>query len=239
MANGNIKPVLPPKYVNIPAGIIYDDSLPVAERFTYMKLRGLAWNSKGILEIDWNDVLEILEKPRTTIYRHLARLALSGWLRFNSTHRRVLQVYFTGPGEVSESSHFRTSLNEDVNLSDSNANDPLRDNDLNSGGIVPWMGQSSQKWDNGNGWHELIDDEMAELLTRVGVYKDKFRTVVESGWKPGQIRILAETVLQELGPGKGGGVLLYRLKNTPPPQTDEERRAAYVEDLQKYRVDRA
>ena len=231
------RPTIPPKFINIPAGIAYRRDLPASVILTYIQLRGLAWDSKGALKVDWNDLFYILGKPRTTIYRHLAKLASSNWLRFNSTHRRLLVVYFSGPGEFPESSHFATALNEDDNQTDS-INLENHHTSIDKPKVhaqkIPQMGQSCQKWDNDNGWHPIIDDELAELLDRVGVYRDKFADVAAAGWTMDQIRTLSLSVLTELGPGKGGGVLLYRLKNTPPPQTEAEQRAGYAESLRKY-----
>lgn len=224
------KPTIPPKYINVPAAVAFQKKLPPAVILTYLQIRGLAWDSKGVFEADWDDIFEILGKPRTTIYRHLARLASSGWLRFNSTHRRVLMVYFSGSGDTPESSHFATSLNEDVNLTESESIDHPPVNKLNT---VPWMGQTSHNRDNGNGWHAAIDAELEDLLLRVGVYRDKFSDVAAAGWQGDQIRRLAETVLQDLGPGNGGGVFLYRLKNATPPETDEDRRYGYADDLKR------
>ena len=75
----------------------------------------------------------------------------------------------------------------------------------------------------------MIDDDLADLLDRVGVYRDKFPTVAESGWLPEQIETLAEKVLNELGPGEGGAVFIWRLFNLPKPPTEEEHRRRYLE----------
>ena len=87
----------------------------------------------------------------------------------------------------------------------------------------------SRNLDSNNGWHEVIDDDLADLLDRVGVYREKFKAVAESGWLPEQIQKLAEIVLDERGPGEGGAVFIWRLFNLPKPPTDHERRRKYIE----------
>jgi len=86
----------------------------------------------------------------------------------------------------------------------------------------------SKNLDSSNGWHEVIGDDLAELLDRVGVYREKFIDVASSGWQPWQLSKLAETVLEELGAGNGGGVFLYRLINRKPPESEEDYRMRYI-----------
>ena len=222
------RPLLPPTYINVPAGIVYDKRISPVVLHTYVQIRGMAWGNEDneTPELSVQKLIEITGKSRATIYGHLAILRDSGWLLFSSAHHSGLTVRF-----ISNAVHDLTlsrnldSLNEDVNLTDLSLTKIIKHppvNQKNRADSVQISGQESKNLDRNNGWHDVIDADLEDLLTRVGVYKDKFNAIADSGWTPWQIEKLAETVLNELGPGQGGGVFIWRFENLPAPQTAEQ-----------------
>lgn len=139
--------------------------------------------------------------------------------------------------ESHENSYPSESVNEEISNPLQNSELlPPPDRSIKSRGLsksrnIPTNEKVSQ---NNNGWHEVIDPALEELLTQVGVFPTAFKTVAESGWTTEQIFTLARNILDEKGPGKGGGILLYRLQNFKPPETDEEKRRNYAEDLKRF-----
>lgn len=227
------RPLVPPHYINVPVGIVYDPDIPPQVLATYIQIRGTAWGEDDTPEISVKKLMELTGKSRATIYGHLAILRIRGWLLFASAHHSGLTVRF-----LSDAAHDALlsknldSLNEDVNLTDLSLTKIIKHppvNQKNRAERVQKSGQVSRNLDSNNGWHEVIDDDLADLLDRVGVYRDKFPTVAESGWLPEQIETLAEKVLNELGPGEGGAVFIWRLFNLPKPPTEEEHRRRYLE----------
>ncbi len=220
---------LPPRYINLPAALVYDHSIKPVVRDTYVLLRGLAWkNQTETPEMSWDELVEITGKPVSTLYAHLAALRDRGWLLFSRAGTGMIIVRF-----LDINSEKSESLNEDVNLIDSvnSENHHPTDESFNNGENFRKIRKILKNQKNSvssNGWHEAIDDDLAELLDRIGVYREKFLDVATSGWAPWQLRKLAETVLDELGPGNGGGVFLYRLINRKPPQSEADYRRAYV-----------
>lgn len=122
------KPILPPRYVNVPAGPVYDEDLPDGVLRTYVQLRGLAWGKERMEHVTVKEIMEVTGKSRSTIYGHLGVLRDRGWLLFNSAHYSWLTVEFSGGSghegdksvdkpvdkPVDNLSRFLDSLNEEV-----------------------------------------------------------------------------------------------------------------------------
>jgi len=224
------RPLVPPHYINVPVGIVYDKDIPPQVLATYIQIRGTAWGEDETPEISVNKLMELTGKSRSTIYGHLGILRDSGWLLFSSTHHAGLTVRFISDAARDALSKNLDSLNEDgltdLTLTRIIKHPPV--NQKNRAESVQKSGQVSKNLDSNNGWHAVIDDELAELLDRLGVYRDKFVDVAAAGWSTWQLTQLALQVLDELGPGNGGGVYLYRLINRKPPESDEDYRRSYV-----------
>jgi len=224
------RPLVPPHYINVPVGIVYDKDIPPQVLATYIQIRGTAWGEDETPEISVKKLMELTGKSRSTIYGHLGILRDSGWLLFNSTHHAGLTVRFISDAARDALSKNLDSLNEDV-LTDITLTKIIKHppvNQFKRANTVQKSGQESEILDSNNGWHGKIDADLEDLLDRVGVYRDKFKAVADSGWNPEQIQKLAEIVLDELGPGRGGGVFLYRLINREPPKTEANLRRRYV-----------
>ena len=219
------RPLVPPDYVNVPAALVYDHSIKPVVRDTYALLKGLAWGRTETPEMSWEEMFEITGKPVSTLYAHLAVLRDRGWLLFSRAGTGMIIVRFLDP--ISEKSEL---LNEEVLTDSINSEHPLPNESLTAGKFrkIRKILKIQKNSENSNGWHEVINDDLADLLDRVGVYREKFKAVADSGWKAEQIKRLAEIVLDELGPGRGGGVFLYRLINRKPPLSEEEYRQSYV-----------
>lgn len=236
------RPLVPPHYINVPVGIVYDKTIPPQVLATYIQIRGTAWGEDETPEISVKKLMELTGKSRSTIYGHLGILRDSGWLLFNSTHHAGLTVRFISDAARDELSKNLDSLNEDgltdITLTKIIKHPPV--NQKNRANTVQKSGHVSKNLDSSNGGHAaplaslgdaktaIIDDELSDLLDRLGVYRDKFVDVAAAGWSTGQLKKLALQVLDELGPGNGGGVYLYRLINRKPPESDEDYRRSYV-----------
>jgi len=236
-----MRPLLPPRYVNCPVDLIFDLDIPAGIKETFLQLRGLAWDSNETPRMLWSDLTRITGKPQSTLYNHLADLRNRGWLLFSSAGKSFVIVVFRENGNLSQNLEL---VNEEVNLTDINLTRIVKhhpDNqDLKTAKTLSKtrIFTKNEKVISDNGWHGVIDPELEVLLRDVGVFPEKFKSVADSGWTPGQIRQLARQILEEKGPGKGGGILCHRLENFAPPVTDVERRAAYVKDLERYGVER-
>jgi len=238
------KPVLPPRYVNVPAGPAFDPELPDGVFRTYVQLRGLAWGKDRMDQVTVKEIMEVTGKSRSTIYGHLGILRDRGWLLFNSAHYSWLTVEFCGSGpdgekEMSEAvdkpvdnlSGNLDCLNEDVKeLKDSvgSVNLNLLPPDFKSlrGGVVRKSGQVSGNLDKNNGWHDTIDPHLAGLMERMGVFPQVYGQVAEAirrgDWTLEQVKDLAGEIL-DLGDSAGPGVFVFRLKNKIRKDSEAEK----------------
>jgi len=225
--------LIPPKYISVPVGIVYDTAISPVVRDTYLQLRGLAWGDSDdeTPEISVKKLCELTGKSRTTIYGHLAILRASGWLLFSSAHHSGLTVRFIADAEVHNLLSENPDLLNDDGLTDITLTKIIKHppvNKKNRAGSVRKSGQVSENPDSSNGWHEVIDAELEQLLEQIGVYRVKFLDVAASGWSTDQLKKLARAILQDFEAGKGGGVYIWRIMNTQPPETDEQYRQKYV-----------
>lgn len=226
------RPLLPPRYVNIPAGLVYDQRLSPAVRDTYIQLRGLAWGRTELYDVTMDSLIELTGKSRATIYGHLAILRDTGWLLFSSARFGGLTVRFITDAAQDDPSKNLDSLNEDDLI---NQDSPLLPDDSIRSHGVQKSGQKSRNLDrNPENWTDAIDSELAELLDRVGVFRAKFPQVTASGWPREALISLAREVLDSVGEGRGGAIYLYRLANRPRPMSEEEQRRKYHADLVKF-----
>lgn len=243
------KPVLPPKYVNVPAGPAYDPELPDGVFRTYVQLRGLAWGKDSLDDVTVKQIMEVTGKSRSTIYGHLGILRDRGWLLFNSAHYSRLTVVFSGSaysdGEkeyfetvdksVEKQSRFLDSLNEEVkelntvikqDLNSVKHHHPVNLNHL-SAESVQKSGQVSENLDRSrlNGWHDVIDPPMEGLLERLGVFVSVWPSIAEKvrggAWTLAQLKRLAEAILLDYG-AEGGGIFVYRVQNNIREKSAEE-----------------
>ncbi|MGI6259997.1 MAG: hypothetical protein ACOYKC_09095 [Anaerolineaceae bacterium] len=160
------RPVLPPKFVNVPVGPAYDPDLPDGVFRTYVQLRGLAWGKNRLDDVTIKEIMEVTGKSRSTIYGHLGILRDRGWLLFNSAHYSWLTVEFCGGDQngekqdeenvdkaVDKSSRFLDSLNEEVkrlntwSLNSDIKPPPDTNNLFNSAGVVQKSGLESENLD--------------------------------------------------------------------------------------------
>lgn len=79
------RPLLPPRYVNAPASLVYGD-LPRSIIVTGLRIWGLGWQHEykrtGRIPID--ALCELCGLSRTQLYEHLARLVATGVLRYTN-----------------------------------------------------------------------------------------------------------------------------------------------------------
>lgn len=246
------KPILPPRYVNVPAGPAYDPDLPDGVFRTYVQLRGLAWGKERLDEVTVKEIMEVTGKSRSTIYGHLGILRDRGWLLFSSAHYSRLTVLFSGSDQdgdkgsfegveitVDNQSRFLDSLNEEVkelkenDLKTVNNLPPVNLNPL-SAGIVQKSGQVSENLDNLNGWHDVIKPELVRKLDGLGVYRSLFGLIAEtvrSGeWTLEQVHALADELIAK-GGAAGPGVFVYRIRHGIKPESETDKAGKALDDF--------
>lgn len=88
------RPLLPPKFVAIPADIVYDTTMPAGVFRTYVQLRGLLWGKEEESEdFTIKELMEVTGLSRSALYGHLGILRDCGWLLSSSTHYSRITIY--------------------------------------------------------------------------------------------------------------------------------------------------
>lgn len=87
--------LLPEDGVNVPGEILYDKSLSVGLKTTWMQLRGLAWEDGETPMMTISALCEITGKCRATIYGHLGKLSDLGLLKWQPHGGGRLSVNFS------------------------------------------------------------------------------------------------------------------------------------------------
>ncbi len=97
------RPLLPPKFVAIPADIVYDTTLPAGVFRTYVQLRGLLWGKEDdSQDFSINELMEVTGLSRSALYGHLGILRDCGWLLSSSTHYSRITIYLHGGAQEAE-----------------------------------------------------------------------------------------------------------------------------------------
>lgn len=248
------RPLLPPKFVTVPADIVYDVSLPAGVFRTFVQLRGLLWGKEEeSQDFTIKELMEVTGLSRSALYGHLGILRSSGWLLSSSTHYSRITIYLHGGAQAAEetvdktvdktvdnlSRNLDSSIKEDVkdiehqdqcvNLPPDNLVKPREK-------VVQKSGQVSKNLDKNNGWHDVIDKPLEEKLERLGVFPQVYSQVAEavrSGkWTLEQVKELAGDVL-DLGDSAGPGVFVFRLKNRIRPETALEKQEKTLAEFRK------
>ena len=244
------RPLLPPKFVTVPADIVYDVSLPAGVFRTFVQLRGLLWGKEEeSQDFTIKELMEVTGLSRSALYGHLGILRSSGWLLSSSTHYSRITIYLHGGAQAAEetvdktvdksSRNLDSSIKEDVkdiehqdqcvNLPPDNLVKPREK-------VVQKSGQVSKNLDKNNGWHDVIDKPLEEKLERLGVFPQVYGKVAEavrSGkWTLEQVKELAGDVL-DLGDSAGPGVFVFRLKNRIRPETALEKQEKKLAEFRK------
>ena len=244
------RPLLPPKFVTVPAYIAYDKSLPAGVFRTFVQLRGLLWGKEEeSQDFTIKELMEVTGLSRSALYGHLGILRSSGWLLSSSTHYSRITIYLHGGAQAAEETVDKPVDNLSRNL-DSSIKEDVKDIEHQSQCInlppdifvnprekvVQKSGQVSKNLDKNNGWHDVIDKPLEEKLERLGVFPQVYGQVAEavrSGkWTLEQVKELAGDVL-DLGDSAGPGVFVFRLKNRIRPETALEKQEKKLAEFRK------
>ena len=244
------RPLLPPKFVTVPADIVYDVSLPAGVFRTFVQLRGLLWGKEEeSQDFTIKELMEVTGLSRSALYGHLGILRSSGWLLSSSTHYSRITIYLHGGAQAAEETVDKTVDNLSRNL-DSSIKEDVKDIEHQSQCInlppdifvkpretvVQKSGQVPKNLDKNNGWHDVIDKPLEEKLERLGVFPQVYGQVAEavrSGkWTLEQVKELAGDVL-DLGDSAGPGVFVFRLKNRIRPETALEKQEKKLAEFRK------
>ena len=234
------RPLLPPKFVTVPADIVYDVSLPAGVFRTFVQLRGLLWGKEEeSQDFTIKELMEVTGLSRSALYGHLGILRSSGWLLSSSTHYSRITIYLHGGAQAAEETVDKTVDNLSRNL-DSSIKEDVKDIEHQDQcvnlppdnlvkpreKVVQKSGQVSKNLDKNNGWHDVIDKPLEEKLERLGVFPQVYGQVAEavrSGkWTLEQVKELAGDVL-DLGDSAGPGVFVFRLKNNIRKDSEAEK----------------
>ena len=224
------RPLLPPKFVMVPADIVYDSTLPAGVFMTYVQLRGLLWGmEEESQDFTIKQLMEVTGLSRSALYGHLGILRSSGWLLSSSTHYSRITIYLHGGAQEAEETVDKPVDNLSRNL-DSSIKEEVKDieylnQDFNlppdylvnpRDEVVQKSGQVSKNLDRNNGWHDVIDHMLENKLERLGVFPQVYGQVAEAvrsgDWTLEQVKELADDIL-DLGDSAGPGVFVFRLKN--------------------------
>jgi len=162
--------LLPPDGVMVPSEILYDKSLSVGLKTTWMLLRGLAGEDGEMPIMSISTLCEVLGKSRTTIYRHLAEMSEIGLLRWQPQGIGKLAVEFRCCVEGQESQKWDSNS---LKLKAFNQREELLINpEAEVNGInVPKVGQSVPKTGQGG----ICEQESGQLpvdKTPAQVYRE-------------------------------------------------------------------
>lgn len=231
------KPLLPPSYVNVPAGILYSKDLPAAVIHTYCQLKGLGWGRNGFQEIPFKYLEEVTGKSRSTLYGHIGTLKTTGWLLFNTVHRTGLSIRFTQPGEGDEKagthvSRNLDSLNEEV-FNDFNVVEELPP-DLTDSSLRSEKSRNSDRQsrnlDTCEDGAKLFDlallKKLEDLAMWPGVVKAMEAIAARDGWTLEQLHLLADQLIRDKGMQSAGQLFTYRIKNKIKPKTAKDKAEA-------------
>jgi hypothetical protein len=231
------KPMLPPSYVNVPAGILYSKDLPAAVIHTYCQLKGLGWGRDGFQEIPFKYLEEVTGKSRSTLYGHIGTLKTKGWLLFNTIHRTGLSIWFTEPDEGDEKAGTHVSRNLDL-LNEEVFNDlsvveelhlDLTDSSLQAVASRYPDGQS-RKLDTCEDKPKLFDQallrKLEDLAMWPAVVKSMEAIAVRDGWTLEQLHALADQLIRDKGMQSAGQLFTYRIKNKIKPKTAKDKAEA-------------
>lgn len=219
-----IKP--PPKYVNIPTHILYDRTISKKILFTYIQLRGLAYETGGkrTPKLAWNELIEFFGESRTTIYNHLSELSKRGWLQFKPSQRRMLEVEFEDPKTLKGVGGFSSEFPDKDRIKEEDIDSDL----LTSSSLIPdsdqltvrKFGQPSENLDE-----LVLDPDMKAELLKFGVFEDSLKDVVRKmreGVTEEQIYELMDLCKRE--GNRPAGLFVHRLKNLKPGQNVSPKR---------------
>ena len=234
------RPLLPPKFVTVPADIVYDVSLPAGVFRTFVQLRGLLWGKEEeSQDFTIKELMEVTGLSRSALYGHLGILRSSGWLLSSSTHYSRITIYLHGGAQAAEETVDKTVDNLSRNL-DSSIKEDVKDIEYQSQCInlppdifvnprekvVQKSGQASKNLDKNNRWHDAIDPHLAGLMERMGVFPQVYGQVAEAirhgDWTLEQVKDLAGEIL-DLGDSAGPGVFVFRLKNNIRKDSEAEK----------------
>ena len=203
------RPLLPPKFVTVPADIVYDVSLPAGVFRTFVQLRGLLWGKEEeSQDFTIKELMEVTGLSRSALYGHLGILRSSGWLLSSSTHYSRITIYLHGGAQEAEetvekdvdnsvdkpvdnlSKNLDRSIKEDVkdfkslppefNLPPDYLDNPHEETVQKSGQPVQKSGRVSKNLDKNNGWHDVIDRPLEGKLERLGVFPQVYGQVAEA-----------------------------------------------------------
>ena len=234
------RPLLPPKFVMVPADIVYDSTLPAGVFRTYVQLRGLLWGmEEESQDFTMNQLMEVTGLSRSALYGHLGILRDCGWLLSSSTHYSRITIYLHGGAQAAEETVDKTVDKSSRNL-DSSIKEDVKDIEHQSQCInlppdifvnprekvVQKSGQASKNMDKNNRWHDAIDPHLAGLMERMGVFPQVYGQVAEAirrgDWTLEQVKDLAGEIL-DLGDSAGPGVFVFRLKNNIRKDSEAEK----------------
>jgi hypothetical protein len=88
------RPLLPPRYVNVPSAYIYNQAFSPTELHTWIVLRGLAWGKNETPELSWDQLERISGKSQSTLFGHLGNLRARNALQWRPAGKGLIIVSF-------------------------------------------------------------------------------------------------------------------------------------------------
>jgi len=88
------RPLLPPRGIFIPTMMIYNREVPPSVVYTWIQLRGLAWDREETPAISMPQLSDLTGKSQSTLYGHMALLRSWGALRMRPSVKGTFIVSF-------------------------------------------------------------------------------------------------------------------------------------------------
>lgn len=188
------KPLIPTKYVNIPADLVYDAELSDPHFRTYVRLRGLAWGSSETPPLTIDELAAICHRSVRSTWGHLSQL------------REQTDLTWTSVGSGRMILKFRSLSSESVEPPEFERE------------TLPPLQEPA-----GNGRIEVALEALAAYGVDVSSPKAREVVQLEHVTAQ-FIDAWGEDLRRTPGVRNLPGLLLYKLQSTPhPPRTDERR----------------
>lgn len=85
---------LPPNGIMVPSTLLYDKTLQPVVRDTWARLRGFAWGRSETPELNMDQICDLLEMKRSTLYGHLSILKARAALQWRAVGNSTIIISF-------------------------------------------------------------------------------------------------------------------------------------------------
>lgn len=204
--------VIPPRFVNIPSQLAYEATLPDALFRSYVRLRGLAWQSnyKQTPPLTIEELAVLIHHNVRSAWGHLSQLRARGLLTWTSTPRGLVLRF-----EEAEESLQNFAVHHDHDYAADNQSNPAAASALMQDFAVQNFAV------NTNGRRDAVLLALAEYGVDVSAVGDLLELEHVT---PELVHTWGRRLAQQGNVRNLAGLLVYKLRTAPQPPRAEERR---------------